>query len=63
MNVRLKLEKLSLSMMFMYIMNRRGERTQPFLSSKLTLKGFAFVLLTQSQTSDCLYNDLTAANS
>ena len=41
-------------------MNRRGERTQPCHSSTLTLKDFVFMPLTQTQTSDCLYNDLIA---
>ena len=39
-NVTLLLEKLSLSILSIYIMNRRGERTQPCRSPTLTLKGF-----------------------
>ena len=51
-----------MSILAMYIMNRRGERTQPCRSPTLTLKGFVFMPLTRRQTSDCLYNNLIAAN-
>ena len=46
-----------------YVMNRRGERTQPCRCPTLTLKGLLFMPLTRTQTSDCLYNNLIAANS
>ena len=62
-NVMPLLEELSLIILSMYIMNRREERTHPCCSLTLTLKGFVFIPLTQKQTSDCLYNDLTAVNS
>ena len=47
-------KKLSLSVLSMYIMNRRGERTQPCHSPTLTLKGFIFMPLTRIQISDRL---------
>ena len=62
-NVMPLLEELSLSILSKYIMNEKGERTQPCCSPTLTLKCFVFMPLTQTQTFDCLYIDLTAANS
>ena len=50
-------------LVYVYIMNKRGERTKPCCSPTLRLKGFIFMSLTQTQTSDCLCNDLIAANS
>ena len=41
-NVTPLLEELPLFILSMYIMNRRGERTQPCCSPTLTLKGFYF---------------------
>ena len=59
-NVTPLLEELSLSILSMCIMNRRGERTSLCSSSTLTLKGFVFMPLTRTQFSDCLYNNLIA---
>ena len=39
-NKTLLLEELSLSILSMYIMNRRGERKKPRRGPTLTLKGF-----------------------
>ena len=62
-NVTPLLEDLSLFILSMYIMNRKKERTQLCYSSTLTLKCFVFMSLTRTQTSDCLYNNLIAADS
>ena len=51
------LQELSLSILSIYIMKRRGERIQPCCSPTLIPKGFFFMQVTQTQTSDCLYND------
>ena len=42
-NVTPLLEELSLSILSMYIMDRRGERAQPCCSPSLALKGFVFM--------------------
>ena len=62
-NVTLLLKKLSLFILSMCIMNKRGERAHPCRSPTLTLKSFIFMPLTRPQTCDCLYSDLIAANS
>ena len=61
-NVTSLLEELSLSILSMYRMNRRGERTQPCRSLTLRLKGFVFMPLTRTQTSDGLCKNWIAAD-
>ena len=62
-NVTLLLKELSPSILSIYMMNKRGERTHPCRSPTLTLKGFVFMLLTRKKISYYLYNNLIAVNS
>ena len=52
---------VSVYLFYVYYEQKR-RRTQPCLSLTLTLKGFVFMPLTRTESSDCLYNDLIAAN-
>ena len=53
-------DSLVLTILSIRIRNRIGEREQPCRCPTLTLKDFVVVLLTQTQTSECMYCDLMA---
>ena len=53
-------DSLFLTIPSIYIRNRLGEKEQPYRGPTLTPKGLIITLFTQTQTSECMYSDLTA---